>query len=76
MHEAATGSTAPIGWTSRPLNVAQRVAVPLPTSYRIRSSFHNCHGGRLSIVLTPGWFVPMVKDAASLNVIWTPENPR
>jgi hypothetical protein len=58
-------------------NSPQRVALPYPAPYPTGRGVLSVVGDadEVSIYLTPGWFVPSLKGAASINVHWKVTNP-
>jgi hypothetical protein len=56
---------------------AQRIAIPYPAPYATGHGVLSVvgQGDELSIYLTPGWSIPALNGAASINVHWTPGNP-
>jgi hypothetical protein len=55
----------------------QRIAIPYPAPYPTGRGVLSLVGDADEIwfYLTPGWFVPTLKGAASINVHWTVGNP-
>jgi hypothetical protein len=63
----------PIQLTDAP----QRIAIPYPAAYPTGRGVLSLVGDADEVwfYLTPGWFVPILKGTASINVHWTPGNP-
>jgi hypothetical protein len=58
-------------------NVPQRIAIPYPAPYPTGRGVLSLVGDADEVwfYLTPGWFIPTLKGAASINVHWTVGNP-
>lgn len=58
-------------------NTPQRVAVPYPSPYPAGRGVLSLVGdaNEVWLYLRPGWFLPTLKGAASINVHWTVGNP-
>jgi len=58
-------------------NTPQRIAVPYPSPYPTGRGVLSLVGDadEVWMYLKPGWFVPTLKGAASINVHWTVGNP-
>src|SRR5262249_3174927 len=61
----------------RVTSVPKRVAIPYPAPYPTGHGLLTVvgEGTGVSIFINPVWHIPTLNGAASLNVIWTPQNP-